>query len=434
MAQVSSRGCSKAFLICVLWHAWQHVKLLKSKKMPVVFPFTDSLINQWLNNAHRDCNMGGLSRLFGGIEYIESDKSTYWSEPNQFLTWWKNNVERKDKFTKIVLRALGNNSRDINSLRYSRQMVALSINIKSHFDRVIKPSRSKSTKNISKMNTISEYPPVIYPHADINLQQHYLISKNYKSQVKSSPKKNTLSKSNSQNLLYHQQYEQLLKKDDISLSSLNLNNENLNPNSMIDNKISILATDLTEKFDEELQKANETKSEEVTPSSSASPSASNSPTPSSPSASMMISSNIVATPSNLPTNVNSFSSVVQIALPFPMPQHLIQELPNDSEIQYIEVDFHYIPILVNLLRDLIGQVQTQNNEEEYAISRNWAFLNSIKKEMMKHTNGMKLNRGNGWEGEMAETPIAEIHSRPGTINSGKGLKLLFILLVLLLII
>lgn len=33
--------------------------------------------------------------------YVEGDSSTHWTEPSQLFTWWKNNIERKNKFKLI---------------------------------------------------------------------------------------------------------------------------------------------------------------------------------------------------------------------------------------------------------------------------------------------------------------------------------------------
>ncbi len=39
---------------------------------------------------------------FGGPPFDLSDPATYWCEPSQLYTWWKNNIERRSKFKVLV--------------------------------------------------------------------------------------------------------------------------------------------------------------------------------------------------------------------------------------------------------------------------------------------------------------------------------------------
>ena len=50
--------------------------------------------------AQGDCSISEQSFQdgLGGTFYDEANASTYWTQPQQFCTWWKNNVERKNKF------------------------------------------------------------------------------------------------------------------------------------------------------------------------------------------------------------------------------------------------------------------------------------------------------------------------------------------------
>ena len=50
--------------------------------------------------AQEDCSIceQAYQDGLGGTLYDEADTSTYWTQPQQFCTWWKNNVERKNKF------------------------------------------------------------------------------------------------------------------------------------------------------------------------------------------------------------------------------------------------------------------------------------------------------------------------------------------------
>ena len=42
---------------------------------------------------------------YGGPVFKEFDASTFWTEPHQLYTWWKNNVERRSKFRVLQLDA-----------------------------------------------------------------------------------------------------------------------------------------------------------------------------------------------------------------------------------------------------------------------------------------------------------------------------------------
>lgn len=513
MAQVSSRGCSRAFLICVLYHVWQHVKQLKKKKQNVVFPFPNSLIISWLNSAHSDCSNGSLNKLYGGNEYVEGDPTTYWSEPCHFLTWWKNNVERKDKFTKIVQRSLsyapGNSnsansssSRDLNALRYSRQMVALSINIKSHFDRVIKQPTKKMNmkKNNNMMNSFSsnsssshstsnsnlshsnympstsssfnyhDYPPMSYPPhlGDANLQQHYYLSKNYKSNsshfssVSSSPNslknhedseknENDDEKIKNKNSVYYQQYEELLNsknKKDKDGEEAEDDREKERERELIENDYnlysslsSVLSDDKNTGRNEEKYN-NNIKKEEYSSSSTSS------------------SSNSVSPPS-LFSSSSSSSVVVQLSLPVSMPTHLVQreeeekeerarkrlereqrrrdnpshiEEDDEEDITYIEVDFQYLPIVVNLLRDASYQSHS-SEDEEFSIGKNYTLLTSIKKDMLKYTKKERELRERGGNDrnflEASSNYFNEIYSRPASIGQSKGMKKIIFFFIIL---
>jgi hypothetical protein len=94
---VSSRGCSRIFIIFVLKEALKYCRSLSNSPD---FPFAKSLVKTWLENAKKDCattSQLSLQRL-GGIEFSSTNTASYWTEPKQFFTWWKNNIERKNKF------------------------------------------------------------------------------------------------------------------------------------------------------------------------------------------------------------------------------------------------------------------------------------------------------------------------------------------------
>ena len=55
MSQVSSRGCSRAYILCVLFRALKYVRMLRSLSQPITFPFPASEIDIWLEEAKIDC-------------------------------------------------------------------------------------------------------------------------------------------------------------------------------------------------------------------------------------------------------------------------------------------------------------------------------------------------------------------------------------------
>ena len=94
-APVSSRGCSRAFIISVLEQMLDYVRSLPQS--PEGYP--DTLVMTWLQQAYRNCRDGHIVHHLGGTAFNASDAATYWTDPHQFLpTWWKNNIERKSKF------------------------------------------------------------------------------------------------------------------------------------------------------------------------------------------------------------------------------------------------------------------------------------------------------------------------------------------------
>lgn len=112
---VSSRGCSRPFVISVLQQA---LNFCESQNVSPDFPFKKEIVDEWLKVAKRQCESSQHHQYFGGIKFDVNDPSSYWSEPHQFFTWWKNNVERKTKFFALQNDALiGVGGSDRNHLR-----------------------------------------------------------------------------------------------------------------------------------------------------------------------------------------------------------------------------------------------------------------------------------------------------------------------------
>jgi hypothetical protein len=101
-APVSSKGCSRSFIVIFLYEALHYCRTLSHSPD---FPFTKSLIKIWLNKAQIECHSRTISSEtlspYGGIEFKYENSSSYWTSPKQFYTWWKNNIERKNKFANL---------------------------------------------------------------------------------------------------------------------------------------------------------------------------------------------------------------------------------------------------------------------------------------------------------------------------------------------
>lgn len=85
--QVTSRGCSRAYIVCVLWHTWEYVRSLYVQKLPVCYPFPEDAVKQWLVQAKEHCNEDMFLQCFGGTYFMSDDPTTYWSLPSHFFTW-----------------------------------------------------------------------------------------------------------------------------------------------------------------------------------------------------------------------------------------------------------------------------------------------------------------------------------------------------------
>ena len=87
MNQVSSRGCSRAYILCVLFRGLHYVRKLRRKSLPVSFPFPAFEIECWLEKAKEDCSGVEFQRMYGGTDFSPSDVSTFWTSASHFYTW-----------------------------------------------------------------------------------------------------------------------------------------------------------------------------------------------------------------------------------------------------------------------------------------------------------------------------------------------------------
>ena len=96
---VSSRGCSRIFILKVLIQAYDYVSSLETSPE---FPFDNNLVKSWLVTAKNECGSASFAEVLGGISFNDDDVTSHWTQPRQFFTWWKNNVERRSKFATLM--------------------------------------------------------------------------------------------------------------------------------------------------------------------------------------------------------------------------------------------------------------------------------------------------------------------------------------------
>ncbi len=87
MFQVTSRGCSRAYVVCVLWRSLEYVRKLYASGNQITFPFPDQDVEEWLLIARVDCNDEKFQKMLGGIDYFPDESSTYWTLAVHFFTW-----------------------------------------------------------------------------------------------------------------------------------------------------------------------------------------------------------------------------------------------------------------------------------------------------------------------------------------------------------
>jgi len=142
MMNVTSRGCSRVFIFLVLHRILAAVKEKLAASESISMPFSNLEVQNWLRKGWNDCQVDAychkLEKLFGGTRFSVSDSTTYWSDVSQFITWWKNNIERKSKFKMLNSDAeyVGDTQRLLQRALYCKNVIAIASSIKNHFDRV----------------------------------------------------------------------------------------------------------------------------------------------------------------------------------------------------------------------------------------------------------------------------------------------------------
>jgi hypothetical protein len=141
-----SIACSKGFILCVLYRALDYVRQRHSIGLSVQFPLSPEDVRSWLVKAQNDCIICEESFHIGlgGRCYDPADETTYWTKPQQFYTYWKNNVERKSKLLILQRDAAYRPSDTTNTdekrmfrAAYCRNAIAISLSIKNYFDRYL---------------------------------------------------------------------------------------------------------------------------------------------------------------------------------------------------------------------------------------------------------------------------------------------------------
>jgi hypothetical protein len=100
--RVSAQGCSRVFIIHVLRNV---CNFLGGQSVANIFSFKSAVVSQWLSEAKATCQLPLYKTeeaFFGGPSFLLEDPRTYWVDMAQFLTWWKNNIERRQKHRVLV--------------------------------------------------------------------------------------------------------------------------------------------------------------------------------------------------------------------------------------------------------------------------------------------------------------------------------------------
>ena len=98
---------SKLFIIATLKHILHECETAARQdgdhQSVPPYPFEETFLRNCLNQAKTYCiqNIHEES-LYGPSKFKQDDLSTYWAEPSQYSSWWKNFIERKAAYEKLV--------------------------------------------------------------------------------------------------------------------------------------------------------------------------------------------------------------------------------------------------------------------------------------------------------------------------------------------
>jgi len=90
--QVSSRGCSKAFIVCVYSRIFETCHQKWQQGQALSWPFTTQELAGWLNLAKKDMVAQveeTWSETFGGCAFSINDPTSFWTSPDHFKTFHK---------------------------------------------------------------------------------------------------------------------------------------------------------------------------------------------------------------------------------------------------------------------------------------------------------------------------------------------------------
>lgn len=106
--QIDSKcgGCNYAFITKVLDLALAYTRSTTdpSTGKYLCLPFATEDVMSWLQQASVFCvDHPQYKECLGGSELDPRNMRSFWRSPKQLNTWWKNNVERKDKYNRLRL-------------------------------------------------------------------------------------------------------------------------------------------------------------------------------------------------------------------------------------------------------------------------------------------------------------------------------------------
>ena len=91
--------------ISVLQCAAEYVK---GRHLPSIFTFPKVVVLNWFARAKHACAQACYvedEQYYGGPPFAWGNSTTHWTEPSQLFTWWKNNIERKAKYSAMLSEA-----------------------------------------------------------------------------------------------------------------------------------------------------------------------------------------------------------------------------------------------------------------------------------------------------------------------------------------